>query len=144
MLPRGLLSISARLRYVFLKFDGLDPMSPEFRNVGNNAGLRKQSSNLRSHSSGRNIFLVYGAAQNLPHLFLHAAAITNGATLKPQLDRIFNVTNHKLSHENLLHLLCDIMISRSKREWGAWQELDLFDIFDKNVATSSALIRRAA
>jgi hypothetical protein len=75
-------------------------MSAQFWDVRLQAYFGKQAGYLRAQSLGRYVVFIHGDSQNIPHLFLHTAAVTLGATLKARFDDVFYISNYELSHVN--------------------------------------------
>jgi hypothetical protein len=85
-------------------------VSAQFGYICSETGFQEQLGDGCSQPATQTFFFSDGVAKNIPHFFLHAAAMAFGSTLQARFNCIFNVPNHELSHR-LTSLFYDIMLS---------------------------------
>ena len=88
-------------------------MATKFRKLGFQSQLRKPRRDSRTELGCGLIFLTDGVAQDVPHLFFHAAAVTFGAAFETRFYILFEVANDELGHEGSAPIeIDDIKISQ--------------------------------
>ena len=84
-------------------------MAAQFGDIEIDAGPGKQRRDFEPSPPYESLIVVHRGAQNVPDLFLHAAAVVPCAALQPRLNPVFNIAYDKLCHVQLRQH--DIMIS---------------------------------